>query len=137
MDTLDPAARSERMSRVRSKHTGPELIVRRVLSGLGFRYRLHCAALPGSPDVVFPRQRKAIFVHGCFWHRHQRCGRTPKSRLEFWAPKLAENRRRDLRNQRRLRKLGWQFLVVWECELRETDVLSWRFIEFLDEDVEA
>ena len=121
------------MALVRNKDTGPELVVRRILHHLGFRYRLHRAGLPGRPDIVFPSRRKAIFVHGCFWHRHRGCCRTPKTRLDFWVPKLVKNRRRDLRNQRELRKLGWDFLVVWECELRDTDVVALRLIEFLDE----
>lgn len=131
MDSLSRSARSERMSRVRNKDTKPEWTVRRLLYGLGFRYRLHRASLPGRPDIVFPGRRKAIFVHGCFWHRHPGCCRTPKSRLDFWLPKLSENRQRDLRNQRRLKNIGWDFLVVWECELKHTDVLARRFIDFL------
>jgi DNA mismatch endonuclease (patch repair protein) len=120
------------MRRVRHKDTKPEWVVRRLLHRLGFRYRLHRPGLPGRPDIVFPARRKAVFVHGCFWHRHQRCCRTPKSRLDFWGPKFAENRRRDLRNQRALRKQGWDFLVVWECELRDTDALASRFLDFLN-----
>src|SRR5882724_12236309 len=112
MDTLTQAQRSKRMSRVRYKDTKPELAMRRLLWALGFRYRLHGRDLPGKPDIVFPALKKVIFIHGCFWHRHPRCGRMPKSRLEFWEPKLRENRSRDLRNQRALKKLGWKYLVV-------------------------
>jgi DNA mismatch endonuclease (patch repair protein) len=133
VDTLTAAARSERMSRVRNKDTTPERVVRQLLSALGFRYRLQGALLPGRPDIVFSRKKKAIFVHGCFWHRHPGCGRMPKSRLEFWQPKLKANRERDLRNQRALRRNGWKALVIWECELGDLDRLCLRLIDFLDE----
>src|SRR5450755_2355664 len=106
MDTLTPSERSERMSRVRAKDTKPELVVRRLTHRLGFRYRLHVGTLPGKPDLVFPKRRLAIFVHGCFWHRHSAAcllTRMPKSRLDFWIPKLEQNRKRDLLNQRKLR----------------------------------
>ena len=115
MDTLTRAQRSERMARIRSRNTGPELAVRRLVYSLGFRYRLHGTGLPGKPDLVFASRRKVIFVHGCFWHQHPGCGRQPKSRLEFWTEKLFQNRERDLRNQRKLRSLGWRILIVWEC----------------------
>jgi DNA mismatch endonuclease (patch repair protein) len=97
MDTLTPSERSERMSRVRSKDTKPEILVRRLVHGMGYRYKLHARSLPGSPDLVFPTLRKIIFIHGCFWHRHGTCKNTrwPKSKLKFWRPKLEENRRRD------------------------------------------
>lgn len=134
MDTLTRSERSERMSRVRNKNTKPEGYVRQLLSALGFRYRLQGRGLPGRPDIVFAKQKKVVFVHGCFWHRHNRCGRMPKSRIEFWKPKLQGNRARDLRNQRELRSLGWDYLVVWECELKDLDTLCWRLIEFLDEE---
>ena len=135
MDTLTPVERSALMRRVRNKNTKPEWAARRLLWSLGFRYRLHRGDLPGRPDIVFAKHRKAVFIHGCFWHQHPGCPncRTPKSRVDFWKAKLSKNRRRDLRNQRALIKLGWDFLVVWECELRETDVLAVRFIEFLEE----
>lgn len=131
MDTLSPAERSARMALVRSGDTKPELAVRRVVHGLGFRYRLHVSSLPGKPDLVFARLRKVLFVHGCFWHRHRHCAlaRLPKSRLEFWLPKLQENRRRDLRNIRRLRRAGWQVQVVWECEISSSLASAKRKIE--------
>ena len=132
MDTLTRTERSERMSRVRDKDTKPEWAVRHLLWALGYRYRLHGKDLPGRPDIVFPKLKKVVFIHGCFWHRHPRCGRTPKSRLNFWLPKLRANRSRDLKNQRALRKLGWNFLVVWECELKNVDAIGVRAIEFLD-----
>ncbi|MCD4728887.1 MAG: very short patch repair endonuclease [Pirellulales bacterium] len=119
MDTLTPAQRSERMARVRCKDTKPEIAVRRLVHSLGYRYRLHAHSLPGCPDMVFSSRRKVIFVHGCFWHRHKGCPncRLPKSRLDFWKPKLEANRQRDAKNRNRLRKLGWRILIVWECEV--------------------
>ena len=135
MDNLTPPQRSERMSRVRNKDTGPELLVRRLTHALGFRYRLHAASLPGKPDLVFPSRRKVIFVHGCFWHRHgSRCPLTrwPKSRLEFWRPKLEQNHKRDDMNRRRLKRLGWQVLVIWECQLGDRKSLAGRLKGFLE-----
>ncbi|MEO8497316.1 MAG: very short patch repair endonuclease [Planctomycetota bacterium] len=133
MDTLTPQQRSERMSRVRNKDTKPEMRVRRLVHALGYRYRLHVSRLPGRPDLVFRSRRKAIFVHGCFWHRHEGCAlcRMPKSRLRFWRPKLKANRERDLANQDELAELGWNFMIVWECELGELDALASRIRSFL------
>ena len=120
-DTLTRAERSERMSRVKGRDTGPEWAVRRLVHGLGYRYRLHRKDLPGCPDLVFPSRRKVIFVHGCFWHRHPdpacKFARLPKSRLEFWVPKLERNRARDLHSQAQLIDMGWQIMIVWECEV--------------------
>ena len=109
------------MSLVRGKDTRPELAVRRMVYAMGHRYRLHPRHIPGAPDLAFAGRRKVIFVHGCFWHRHPGCSntRTPKSNVSFWQTKLADNRRRDLGNQRRLAALGWRVLVIWECELRD------------------
>lgn len=135
MDTLTTAARSERMSRVRSKDTKPEMIVRSLVHRLGYRYRLHDRSLPGNPDLVFPSRGKIIFVHGCFWHRHGiRCEYTrwPKSRLDFWRPKLDRNHQRDKVVKRELRKLGWRVLVVWECQLKNRDKLAGRLSAFLE-----
>lgn len=123
------------MSRVRNRDTKPEMIVRRLLHGLGFRYRLHDRRLPGSPDLVFRSRRKAIFVHGCFWHRHSdpacKLARMPKSQLDFWGPKLEGNRERDLRHQSELDALGWKYLVVWECELGHKEQLENKLLGFL------
>ncbi|MFO7904035.1 MAG: very short patch repair endonuclease [Planctomycetota bacterium] len=134
MDSLTSTQRSERMSRVKAKDTKPELRVRRLVHGLGYRYRLHKRKLPGCPDLVFASRRKVIFVHGCFWHRHPGCRNTrlPKSKLDFWKPKLEANRERDLRNQRLLRQLGWTYLVVWECETGDVDRLAKKIVKFLE-----
>lgn len=136
MDTLSPEERSERMSLVRNKDTKPEMIVRHLLTALGYRYRLHSKNLPGRPDIVFPGRRKALQVHGCFWHRHPdpscSLARLPKSRLDFWVPKLAANRERDLRNEALLREEGWSLLVLWECDVaRNPDALTQRLVQFL------
>jgi DNA mismatch endonuclease (patch repair protein) len=137
MDTLTPAERSARMAKVRGRDSKPEMLVRRLVHGMGFRYRLHDRRLPGSPDLVFPRLRKAIFVHGCFWHRHPdshcKLARMPKSRLDFWRPKLQGNRKRDLRHQAELEALGWRFLVVWECQMRDKEQLQNMLRAFLAE----
>jgi DNA mismatch endonuclease (patch repair protein) len=135
MDTLSRKERSQRMSLIRNRDTKPELLVRRMIHRSGYRYRLHCTNLPGKPDLVFPGRKKVIFVHGCFWHRHPSCGlaRLPKSRLSFWLPKLTENRRRDLKNLRNLRKLGWTVKVVWECEIGDRSVLAGKLQSFLSE----
>jgi DNA mismatch endonuclease (patch repair protein) len=133
MDTLTPRQRSERMSLVRSKDTGPELAVRRLVHRLGYRYRKHGSGLPGRPDLVFAGRRKVIFVHGCFWHRHAcALGRMPKSRLKFWRAKLDGNRERDIRVARALRREGWQLLVIWECHVRDTRSVARRVREFLN-----
>lgn len=133
-DTLTKRERSERMALVRSKHTKPELATRDLVYGMGFRYRLHGNKLPGRPDLIFPSRRKAIFVHGCFWHRHKGCSlaRIPKSRVRFWKEKLEGNRRRDTRNIARMRRLGWSSLVVWECQLEKLESLSRRIRNFLE-----
>lgn len=134
-DTLTPRERSERMSRVRGADTKPEMLVRRLAHAMGYRYRLHGKGLPGKPDLVFSSRRKVIFVHGCFWHRHPdkkcRLARLPKSRLEFWLPKLEGNRQRDEKNQIKLRELGWNAMVIWECQLRDKGALGERIREFL------
>lgn len=134
MDNISPEARGRQMSRVKSKDTKPEMIVRRLLFSMGYRYRLHDARLPGTPDLVFAGRRKVVFVHGCFWHRHADCSlaRLPKSRLDFWLPKLEGNKMRDRANQRLLRKSGWRVLVVWECELCDMKRLARKMRRFLD-----
>ena len=135
-DTLLPAERSERMSRVRAKDTKLEMVVRRLVHGMGYRYRLHDRSLPGSPDLVFRGRRAVVFVHGCFWHRHPdpscKLARMPKSRQEFWKPKLEGNRQRDERTRVALQKGGWRQMVVWECECRQTEQLGNRLRAFLE-----
>ena len=136
MDTVSKQVRSRNMSRIRSKNTTPELVVRRLIHGLGYWYRLHAPDLPGRPDLVFRRARKAIFVHGCFWHRH-RCPNglaTPKTRPQFWRGKFQINMARDIAARRALRRDGWRVLVVWECETRAKDrtVLTRKLVRFLE-----
>lgn len=134
MDTLTRAQRSKRMALVRSKDTKPELLVRQIARSCGYRFRLNASDLPGKPDLVFTRRRKVIFIHGCFWHRHPGCAlaRLPKSKLDFWLPKLTENRRRDLRNIARLRRQNWNVSVIWECQLKKPLVLERRIRNFLE-----
>ena len=122
------------MRRVRGKDTTPERAVRRVAHALGYRFRLHRRDLPGTPDVVFPRLRRAIFVHGCFWHRHEGCARTttPKTRVVYWREKFEQNIQRDRRNLAALRRLEWEVLVVWECQTFERTELLARLSRFLD-----
>ena len=131
MDEVDPA-RSRQMARVRGRDTVPELIVRRALHAAGMRFRVHVKDLPGKPDIVLPSRRIAVFVHGCFWHRHPdpacKLARLPKSRLDFWLPKLEGNRERDLRKEAELREHGWDVRVIWECEARDKAKLA-RFVE--------
>jgi DNA mismatch endonuclease (patch repair protein) len=131
-DTLTPSARSERMSRIKSKNTGVEMAVRRLLTSLGYRYRLHRKDLPGKPDIVFPGRRAAIFVHGCFWHLHD-CGRykLPQSRVEFWSEKLSMNVARDTMAVEALDAAGWRVRTVWECELRDLPRLTRELRRFL------
>jgi DNA mismatch endonuclease (patch repair protein) len=133
VDNRTEASRSALMGRIGSKNTAPELIVRRLLHSLGYRFRLRRKDLPGTPDIVLPRRRKAIFVHGCFWHAHGcRIGRPPKSRPEFWEPKLARNRARDEENSRDLEKAGWDVLTVWQCETKDKAALSELLEKFLE-----
>ncbi len=136
VDRLSPEARSRLMGRVGSKNTTPELLVRSLAHRLGFRFRLHRSDLPGKPDLVFPRLRKIVFVHGCFWHQHPRCryGRFPKSRVEFWEEKFRRNKHRDRRALKELRTAGWKVLVVWQCETRNAQQLEALLRDFLDDD---
>lgn len=124
------------MRRIRSKNTKPELALRRLIYGLGYRYRLHGGDLPGKPDIVFPSRRKVIFMHGCFWHRHSdetcRLARLPKSRHEFWIPKLEGNRQRNIADQARLQEMGWDVMIVWECQLLDMNVLRERVQGFIE-----
>ena len=121
VDVVDKETRSRMMSGIRGKDTKPELVARRYLHGRGLRFRLHVASLPGKPDMVFPKYRAVVFVHGCFWHRHRDCkfATTPATRNEFWVKKLQDNVDRDQHQVNVLQELGWRVFVVWECELRE------------------
>lgn len=132
-DTITPTCRSANMARIRSKDMKPELVVRRLVHSLGYRYRLHRNDLPGKPDLVLGPRRKVIFVHGCFWHQHAGCreGRIPKSNQTYWQPKLARNVERDQRVQRELAEAGWTVIVVWECEISDLDTLKERISGFL------
>ena len=114
------------MSRIRSGNTAPEIALRKLLHSAGFRFRLHSKNLPGKPDIVLPKWRTVIFMHGCFWHRHQGCRdtTTPKTRTDWWLNKFSKNVANDLKKQRALEDAGWRVLVVWECELRELQHLK-------------
>jgi DNA mismatch endonuclease, patch repair protein len=120
------------MSRIRGGDTKPELIVRRLVHGLGYRYRLHVGKLPGRPDLVFSARRKVIFVHGCFWHQHEcKRGARPAANREFWTTKLARNRERDAAAVQALKALGWRVMIVWECQIRDNQALTRRIVRFL------
>jgi DNA mismatch endonuclease (patch repair protein) len=133
MDRLTQRQRSLLMSRIRSKDTEPELLVRGLLYRMGYRYRLHVRRLPGTPDIVFQRRGKVVFVHGCFWHQHPNCSDAfmPSSRTEYWIPKLERNVQRDEENRQKLEELGWQALVIWECETTKLSKLRRRLQRFL------
>ena len=133
-DTFTPEERSEIMRRVKGTDTTPELIVRRLVHRMGFRYRLHRKDLPGSPDLAFPGRKKAIFVHGCFWHGHSGCkrARIPQTNREYWERKISRNSERDKESARLLKKMGWKTLVVWECRTRDLEALGKRLARFLE-----
>lgn len=135
MDTRTPEQRRRIMQSVKSENTKPELVVRRLLHGMGYRYRLHRKDLPGRPDIALISRRRAIFVHGCFWHGHDcRKGRLPKSRLDYWRPKLERNKERDEEKTKMLESLGWTVLVIWQCETGDLETLSSRLREFVGND---
>ena len=131
-DILTPQRRSALMGRIRGADTKPELFVRRTLHALGYRFRTHVRGLPGRPDVVFSRRCAAVFVHGCFWHRHG-CGKTytPRSREQFWQDKFTANIERDRRDQERLASDGWRVFTVWECEIEADETFLDRLVAFL------
>lgn len=126
-------ARSRVMRAVRGRDTGPEMAVRRLLHGMGYRFRLHRADLPGTPDLVFPARRTVVFVHGCFWHGHDcpRGARAPRRNADYWAAKVARNRARDLRTAAALDAAGWRSLEIWECALRDRAALAAALVAFL------
>jgi DNA mismatch endonuclease (patch repair protein) len=121
VDVVDKETRSRMMSGIRGRNTKPELQVRKALHAKGFRFRLHVRKLPGTPDLVFPKYRTVVFVHGCFWHRHEHCkfAATPKTNSDFWEKKLSANRDRDIKKIAQLQSLGWRVLTIWECEMDE------------------
>lgn len=125
--------RGENMRRIRSKDTVPEMVVRRLAYGLGYRYRLHRKDIPGKPDLVFPGRRKVIFIHGCFWHQHQACreGRLPKSNTAYWHPKLERNVERDKTVRNLLAAAGWDVLIIWECETSNYEAIRQILFDFL------
>ena len=132
VDNLSTEGRSRLMGRVRSKDTKPELAVRRIAHRLGYRFRLHRRDLPGRPDLVFPSRQKVIFVHGCYWHRHNcKKATTPGTNVSFWQKKFDDNGARDMRNMNDLAEKGWDALVVWQCETERTDTLSEKLANFL------
>lgn len=134
MDRMTPERRSWLMAQVPGKHSKPEMFVRQLVFGMGYRYRLHDRRLPGKPDLVFPGRRKVILVHGCFWHGHLECrkARLPKTNIPFWGDKQELNRRRDDRVVAQLQDLGWRVLVVWQCELKEPENVAHAIKTFLD-----
>ncbi|NLM15874.1 MAG: DNA mismatch endonuclease Vsr [Clostridiaceae bacterium] len=133
-DTLSKAERSRNMAKIRATNTGPERQVRSLLHRAGYRFRLHVKDLPGKPDIVLPRYGAVIFVHGCFWHRHKGCkdAATPKSHRKFWMDKFARNVANDKKHVRRLRRLGWRVIVVWECRLRNPQAVLHRIEKSLN-----
>jgi DNA mismatch endonuclease (patch repair protein) len=126
--------RSRNMSAIKSKNTKPEIKVRKILHSMGYRFRLHSKDLPGSPDIVLPKYKTVIFVHGCFWHRHENCkyASTPKTRKEFWNKKFKENIKRDLEIQDKIKNLDWRSVVIWECETKNIENLRGKIIDVLN-----
>lgn len=133
MDIVDRDVRSRIMRSIRSANTKPELVVRKAAHALGYRFRLHRRDLPGSPDLAFPSRHKVVFVHGCYWHRHDSCrfAYTPKSNQEFWTRKFAKNVERDAAVEMKLKAAGWEALVIWECETQDLEQLRIRLSAFL------
>jgi DNA mismatch endonuclease, patch repair protein len=136
MDSLTPERRSWNMSRIRGKDTRPEILVRSMLHRLGYRFRLNRKDVPGKPDIVLPKYRTAIYVHGCFWHRHANCSLayTPKSNLDFWKKKFARNVERDAEVTAKLQAAGWKQITIWECELADVPAVETKFRQLLRED---
>ena len=133
MDTLSPERRSWNMSRIRSRDTKPEVVVRSLLHGMGYRFRLHRRDLPGCPDIVLPKYKIAVFVNGCFWHRHEGCRYAyfPKTRTDFWTAKFRDNVERDHRQREELRNLDWRVVTIWECETHDREHLQEEIVQKL------
>lgn len=125
-DNLTPEKRSWNMGRIRSVNTKPEMVIRSLLHKMGYRFRLHRKDLPGKPDIVLPKYRTIIFVHGCFWHRHKDCkfAYTPKSRIDFWEEKFKNNIERDKKHVDTLKQMDWRVIIIWECEIKDIDRLQ-------------
>ncbi len=134
MDIWTKEKRSYVMGRILSQNTGPEKHVRKILSSMGYRYRLNAKNLPGKPDVVLPKHKSIIFIHGCFWHLHKGCrdGTIPKTRIKYWSDKLTKNVNRDKKNSQKLRKAGWKVLCLWECKTTDSEFLSRKIKLFLN-----
>ena len=139
MDVLTREQRRRCMSQVKGKDTKPEVLVRRLLHGMGYRFRLHAKDLPGRPDVVMPRHRKIVQVHGCFWHGHRGCRRAtrPSTNVDFWSNKIEGNQRRDVRTRRKLRSMGWEVLVIWQCQTRDRQGVEKRLERFMSREAAA
>ncbi|MFI5294391.1 MAG: very short patch repair endonuclease [Thermodesulfovibrionales bacterium] len=133
MDVFKKDKRSWIMSRIKGADTAPERLVRSLVHMMGYRFRLHRKDLPGSPDIVLPRHHKIIFVHGCFWHGHKPCkrGALPESNKEFWISKISKNKERDQRTAKQLKKMGWQVLVIWQCQTKNIEKLKGNIIDFM------
>lgn len=131
VDHLTKELRSWNMSRIRSADTNPEIVMRSLLHRLGYRFRLHRKDLPGKPDIVLPKFKTVIFVHGCFWHRHKGCKRctTPTTNQEYWLPKFERNMLKDIENRSKLRKLGWRSIIIWECEIKKPVKLAQKLLK--------
>ena len=132
-DTLSPSERSRHMARIRGRDTRPELLVRRLLHSVGYRCRVQLKGVPGRPDIAFPARKKAVFVHGCFWHGHEGCKRAhvPRTRSEYWTAKFERNKARDQRQRLHAAELGWAVLVIWECEVSAKAIFQDRLFDFL------
>ena len=137
MDVFTKEKRSQIMSKIKGKDTKPEKVVRSLLHQMGYRFRLHRRDLPGNPDIVLPKYKKIIFVHGCFWHGHEDCPRAkrPSTNKKFWDEKLSKNIERDKKNQCELGKLGWQLLVVWQCQIKDINNLIEKIIKFINKPI--
>lgn len=135
MDTVDSETRSRIMSHIHGKDTAPEMAIRRLIHGMGYRYRLHDRSLPGTPDIIFRARKKIIFVNGCFWHRHQGCrlATIPKTNVDYWTEKFRLNAERDRKTLEEFESIGWKTLVIWQCEIRDVEKLKGKIIEFLGE----
>jgi DNA mismatch endonuclease (patch repair protein) len=135
MDNTTPEIRSRMMKANRSCNTKPELVIRSMIHRMGFRYRVNLKVIPGKPDIAFTKMKKAIFIHGCFWHQHDvgcSCAHLPQSNKDYWSKKFTYNRQRDIAVQKELTDLGWRYLIIWECELNDIDIVRNKVLYFLN-----